>query len=54
MIIKRFFSGFTSILPFINKNKKGINYFPSEIFKSDWRSFEYSLNNILNKTKKEK
>lgn len=51
-MLKRFLSGFISIMPFLVKNKKGVNYFPDEIYKNDWKSVSNDLLIVLKNLEK--
>ena len=51
-MLKRFLSGFISIMPFIVKNKKNVNYFPDEIYKNDWKNIGNDLLTVLKKLEK--
>lgn len=49
-MLKRFFSGFVTFLPFVCLSDKPIRYFPEEIYRNDWKTIGYSLRKII-KTK---
>jgi hypothetical protein len=51
-MLKRFLSGFISIMPFITRNKKSVNYFPDEIYKNDWKIIGNDLLKILRNLEK--
>ena len=46
-MIKRFFSGFVTMFPFISLGKRSIMFFPEEVFKNDWRVIGNDIGRIL-------